>query len=80
MADVKRPFTAMKKICGKGNHVMSGPQKEDNHISSKAMEDKMMLKPTGRGSYVMEVEFVRREKTTITVDSGVEENVCSWEG
>ena len=27
----------------------------------------------------MEVNFVGGEKTTITVDSGAEENVCPWE-
>ena len=39
----------------------------------------MMLQTGGRGSYVMEVQFVGGEKTTITVDSGAEESVCPWE-
>ena len=38
-----------------------------------------MLKPNGRGSFVMDVSFVGGEKTEITVDSGAEENVCPWE-
>ena len=38
-----------------------------------------MLKPAGRGSYVVEVSFVGGEKTNITVDSWAEENVCPWE-
>ena len=37
-----------------------------------------MLKPNGKGSYIMEVQFVDGEKTEITVDSGAEENVCPW--
>ena len=38
-----------------------------------------MLKPKGRGSYAMEVNFVSEEKALITVDSRAEENVCPWE-
>ena len=41
--------------------------------------DRMMLKPEGKVSYVMDVEFVEGEKTVITVDSGAEESVCPWE-
>jgi hypothetical protein len=58
---------------------MFGPQEEDNYILNKATGQKLMLKPRGRGSYVMEVQFVGGEKTTITVDSGAEESVCPWE-
>ena len=39
----------------------------------------MMLQENGKGSYLMEVMFVGGERTTITVDSGVEENVCPWD-
>ena len=59
---------------------MFGPQEEDNYILNKATGQKMMLQPRGRGSYVMEVQFVGGEKTTITVDSGAEESVCPWSG
>ena len=38
-----------------------------------------MMKPRGRGSYVMEVRFNGGGPTEITVDSGAEENVCPWE-
>ena len=58
---------------------MFGPQEEDNYILNKATGQKMMLKARGRGSYVMEVQFVGGEKTMITVDSGAEESVCPWE-
>jgi hypothetical protein len=43
---------------------MFGPQEEDNYILNKATGQKMMLKARGRGSYVMEVQFVGGEKTT----------------
>ena len=38
-----------------------------------------MLRRTGKGSYMMDVCFVGGGKTSITVDSGAEENVCPWE-
>ena len=79
VADVKKPLIAVKRITEKGNHVAFGPQEEDNYIWNKATGKKMMLKPRGKGSYVMEVQFVGGEKTTITVDSGAEESVCPWD-
>ena len=79
VADVKKPLIAVKRITERGNHVMFRPQQEDNYIWNKATGQKMMLKPSGRGSYVMEVQFVGGEKTMITVDSGAEESVCPWE-
>ena len=39
----------------------------------------MLLKPNGKGSYLMEVSFVGGGSTQITVDSGAEESVCPWE-
>jgi hypothetical protein len=79
VADVKKPLIAVKRITEKGNHVMFGPQQEDNYIWNKATGQKMMLKPKGRGSYAMEVQFVGGEKTSIIVDSGAEESVCPWD-
>ena len=38
----------------------------------------MPLKPNGKGSYLLEVDFVGGGKTVMTVDSGAEENVCPW--
>ena len=38
-----------------------------------------MLTENGRGSYLMQVEFVGGGKTQITVDSGAEESVCPKE-
>jgi hypothetical protein len=79
VADVKKPLIAVKRITERGNHVMFGPQEEDNYIWNKATGKKIMLKPRGKGSYVMEVQFVGGEKTMITVDSGAEESVCPWD-
>ena len=36
----------------------------------------MELRENGRGSYIMDVDFVGGGKGQITVDSGAEENVC----
>ena len=79
VADVKKPLIAVKRICEKGNLVSFGPKEEDNYIMNKDIKDKMMLKPNGRGSYLMDVCFVGGERTQITVDSGAEENVCPWD-
>ena len=79
VAAVKKPLIVVKRITEKGNHVAFGPQEEDNYILNKATGHRMMLKPRGKGSYVMEVQFVGGEKTMITVDSGAEESVCPWE-
>ena len=79
VADVKKPLISVRRIVEKGNHVSFGPKVEDNYIINKETGDRMMLKPNGKGSYMLEVSFVGGEKTEITVDSGAEENVCPWE-
>jgi hypothetical protein len=79
VADVKKPLISVKRICEKDNLVSFGPKLEDNFILSRASGDKLMLKPNGKGCYVMDVSFVNGERTTITVDSGAEENVCPWD-
>ena len=40
--------------------------------------DKVYLRKTERGSYQLDVTFPSGERTSITVDSGAEENVCPW--
>ena len=55
-----------------------GPNKEDNFILSKNTGDKLMLRPNGKGSYLMDVSFAGGGRTEITVDSGAEESVCPW--
>ena len=72
-------FLAAKRIIEKGNHVPFGPSPEDNYSINQTTGNKMMLQENGKGSYLMEVMFVGGERTTITVDSGAEENVCPWD-
>ncbi len=42
VADVKKPLIAVKRITERGNHVMFGPQQEDNYILNKATGQKML--------------------------------------
>ena len=55
-----------------------GPGREDNFIENRKRGDRLVLRANGRGSYLMDVQFVGGEKTEITVDSGAEESVCPW--
>ena len=75
---MNKPLIAVKRITEKGNYVVFGPGKEDNYIENYMTGDKMLLTPSGRRAFVMEVWFVGGGKTLITVDSGVEESVCPW--
>ena len=79
VADVKKPLVSVKRIVEQGNYVCFGPGKEDNYILSKGTGDKLMLRPNGKGSYLMDVSFVGGGRVEITVDSGAEESVCPWE-
>jgi ribosomal protein L2 len=79
VAAVQKPLIAVKRIAEKGNTVHFGPGKADNFIQNIATGNKMMLRPNGRGSYLMDVQFVGGAKTSITVDSGAEESVCPEE-
>ena len=78
VADVAKPLMSVKRIAEKGNVVSFGPTSEDNFIVNKDSGDKLMLRPNGRGSYLMDVVFEDGTKSSITVDSGAEENVCPW--
>ena len=68
----------VKRITENGNHVCFGLEVEDNYIVNADSGYKIPLKPTGTGSYIMEVSFNKGGSTQITVDSGAEENVCPW--
>ena len=70
VADVKKPLISVQRIVEKGNHVAFGPGDRDNYILNKDTGDKMILRPNGNGSYLMDVNFVGGGKTEITVDSG----------
>ena len=82
VADVKKPLISVKSIVEKGNLVQFGPGSQDNYILNRKSGDKMVLRPNGRGSYIMDVQLVGGGKTEITVDSGAEENECpkEWGG
>jgi len=79
VCNVKKALIAVKRICEKGNQVSFGPKEEDNYIQNLNTGDKIMMRPNGRGSYLMDVTFEGGKSTTITVDSGAEENVCPYE-
>ena len=78
VADVKKPLTAVKRICEKGNVVCFGPEESDNYIKHKTTGNKIPLRRNGKGSYLMDVCFVGGSRTQIIVDSGAEENVCPY--
>jgi hypothetical protein len=79
VTDVNKPLVSVKRIVEKGNFVRVGPADRDDYIENGETKEKILLRPNGRGSYLMDVNFVGGEKTTITVDSGAEENVCPWD-
>ena len=53
-----------------------GPGKDGRFISNPKTGDKFILRPNGKGSYLMDVKFPGGVRTEITVDSGAEESVC----
>ncbi len=64
----------------KGNVVHFRTKDENRFILNEASEDKILLKPNDKGSYLMKVSFEgSRDKTWITVDNGAEENLCLWD-
>ena len=65
---------SVKRIVEKGNRVIFA--EGGSYIINDKTGDRVELKENGRGSYVMDVDFVGGGKGRITVDSGAEENVC----
>ena len=57
VADVKKPLISVKRIVQKGNVVHFGPGKTDNYICNLKTGEKIILRPNGRGSYLMDVTF-----------------------
>ena len=76
VAQVKKPLLSVSRVVEKGNEVRFGPGKEGNYIRNTKTGDKFVLRPNGKGSYLMDVKFPGGVKTQITVDSGAEESVC----
>ena len=74
MADVKKPLMAVKRIVENGNRVVFS--ESGSFIINNKTGEKLKLRENGRGSYLMDVDFVGGGKGEITVDSGAEESVC----
>ena len=81
-------MAAVSKICKAGNLVQFGDEANECFIMNKRSQRKVMLMQK-RGSYVINVEFVKKVaedkfmkigSEVITIDSGAEESVCplSW--
>ena len=74
VADVKKPLLSVKRLVERGNRVTFS--ENGSYIMNDKTGDRLELKENGKGSYVMDVDFVGGGKGRITVDSGAEENVC----
>ena len=76
VGDVRKPLLAVCRVVEKGNEVKFGPVEEGTYIKNPKTGDKCVLRPNGKGSYLMGAKFPGRAKTEVTVDSGAEESVC----
>ena len=79
VADVAKPLMSVRRITEKGNKVCFGPNGADNYIESVQTGDRIPLRTSQQGSYLMQVRLSSGERADITVDSGAEENVCPYE-
>ena len=81
VAAVKKPLISVKRICEKGNKVCFGPEEKDNFVVNTKTNKKVLLRPNGKGSYLLDAKFKGGENISVVVDSGAEENVCpEWWG
>ena len=81
VAAVKKPLISVKRICEKGNRVCFGPEDGDNYVLNAKTNKKVILRPNGKGSYLLDAKFKDGENSSVVVDSGAEENVCPmWWG
>eukprot|EP00973_Karenia_brevis_P017202 2363162-Karenia_brevis.AAC.1 len=67
VAAVKKPLIVVKRIVEKGNWVSFGPGERDNYIRNGKTSDRVFLKEDGKGSYLLDVNFLGGERT-IAVD------------
>ena len=74
VADVKKPLMSVKRLVERGNRVVFS--NGGSYIVNDKTGDRLELRENGKGSYIMDVDFVGGGKGRITVDSGAEENVC----
>ena len=78
VAAVKKPLISVKRICEKGNRVCFGPEDKDNFVMNPKTNKKVLLRPNGKGSYLLDAKFQGGENISVVVDSGAEENVCPF--
>ena len=76
VADVKKPLMSVARVVEKGNIIQFGPEAKDNWIRTADGKRTIPLTENGRGSYLMQVDFVGGGKSMITLDSGAEDSVC----
>ena len=57
VADCRKPLLSVRRIVEHGNVVQFGPNRDDNYIMNQTSGNKIGLKETGTGSYVMEVDM-----------------------
>ena len=76
VAEVAKPLISVKRIIEKGNRVCFGPTENENYIENVGSKERIQLRASQTGSYLMPVQLVGGERVEITVDSGAEENFC----
>ena len=78
-AEVSKPLLSVKRITECGNLVHFGPTAEDSFIQNVSTGDRVYLRETPTGSYVLDVNLRESGRTEITIDSGAEDNVCPFQ-
>ena len=75
-AEVSKPLLSVKRITECSNRVHFGPSANESYIQNVATGDRVLLRETPTGSYVLDAILQETGSTEITVDSGAEDNVC----
>ena len=57
VAAVKKPLISVKRICEKGNRVCFGLEDKDNFVMDTKTNKKILLRPNGKGSYLLDAKF-----------------------
>ena len=76
VADVQKPLASVHRMVEKGNKVAFGFGPRDNFIENNKTGDKIFMRKTPSGSFVLDIDFRDGGSSNIVVDSGAEENVC----
>ncbi len=81
VSGVQKPLASVKRIVEQGNIVCFGNGEGKNYIQNERTGEKIMMRPNGKGSYLMDLKFENGDITEVTVDRGAEESVCPrWWG